>query len=64
LVSLVVGNESLLLNILHKSALCVLGNVAIVITDHLDEEGLGFTFAWLGNNFLLDQVNDTLAISG
>ena len=64
MVSLVVGNESLLLDILHKSALCVLSNVAIVITDHLDEKGLGFPFTWLGDDFLLDQVNDTLAVSG
>ena len=63
-VCLVVSLERVLLYLFEEVSLGVLGDVAVVVANHLDEEGLGFTFAWLGNNFLLDQVNDTLAISG
>ena len=40
LVSLVVCLEGVLLDLLHEGALSVLGDVAVVVTDHLDEEGL------------------------
>lgn len=64
LVSLVVGLEGVLLDLLHELALGVLGNVAVVVTDHLDEESLGLTLAGLGENLLLDHVDDELAVLG
>ena len=44
-------------------ALCSLCNIAVVVTDHLDEEGLGFTVACLGKDLLVDHVNNTLAVT-
>jgi len=41
LIGLVVSFKSFLLNFFHKVALCVLSDVAVVVTDHLDEESLG-----------------------
>ena len=64
LVSLVVSLKSLLLNLFHKVTLGVLSDVAVVITDHLDEESLRFTIAWLGKHLGVNHVNDTLAVSG
>ena len=48
LVSLVVSLKSLLLNLFHEVTFGVFSDVAVVITDHLDEESLGFTIAGLG----------------
>jgi len=64
LVGLVVCLKGGLLDLFHKCTLCVLGNVAVVISDHLDEESLGFTFASLGKDFALDHVNNVLAVLG
>jgi len=64
LVSLVVGLEGRLLDLLEESVACVLSDVAVVVTDHLDEEGLGLTVAVLGQNVLVDDLNDLLAVLG
>jgi hypothetical protein len=54
LVSLLVGGQGFLLHFLELVALGVLGDVAVVITDHLDEEGLGLVNAVLGEHLSLD----------
>ena len=61
-VGLVVSLKSVLLDLLKVITLGVLGNVAVVVTNHLDEESLGFTIASLGENLGVDDVNDTLAV--
>ena len=40
----------------------IFSDVAVVITDHLDEESLSFIGTLLGKNFLVNKVNDALAI--
>ena len=62
LVSLVVGLECLLLNLLQIVTLGILGNVAEVITDHLDEKGFWLTTTLLVEDLLVDHVDDVLAI--
>jgi hypothetical protein len=62
LVSLIVGLEGVLLDRLHKGTLCVLCDVAVVVTDHLDEEGLGLTVARLSEHLVVDGVNNVLAV--
>jgi len=64
LVGLVLGLESVLLDLLHEGALRVLGNVAVVVTDHLHEEGLGLTLAGLGEHLVVDDADDALAVGG
>merc|ERR1711957_266507 len=61
-VGFVVSGEGSLLDLLEVVALGVLGNVAVVIADHLDEEGLGLTTAGLGEDLGVDHVNDSLAV--
>jgi hypothetical protein len=63
LVSLIVGLEGVLLDFLHEGTFGVLSDVAVVVTDHLDEESLGLTVARFGENLFVDHVNDTLAVS-
>jgi len=63
LVGRFVSLESVLLNLLEVVTLGVLGDVAEVVTNHLDEEGLGLTVASLGENLGVDDVNNTLAVS-
>jgi len=63
LVGLFVSVESLLLDIFEKISLCVLGDVAVVVADHLDEEGPGLTLTLLLENLGVDHVDDALAIS-
>jgi len=62
LVGFIVGLESVLLDRLHEGALGVLGDVAVVVTDHLDEEGLGLTVAGLGEHLGVDGVDNALAV--
>jgi len=62
LVGLIVRLERVLLNILEVIALGVLGNVAVVVADHLDEEGLGLAAGSLIQHVLLDHVDDALAV--
>ena len=51
-------------HLLEKVSLRVLCDVTIVVTDHLDEEGLGFTVTLLGEHFCADHVNNLLAVTG
>ena len=62
-VGLLVGGLSLLLDILEGGILGVFGNIAIVITDHLDEESLGLFVALSLEDLGVDHVNDLLAVS-
>jgi hypothetical protein len=64
LVGLVVCLKGFLLDLLHEGTLCVLGDVAVVVSDHLDEEGLGLTFACLLENLFLDHGDNGLAVFG
>ena len=64
LVSLVVGLEGALLDVLEECVACVLSDVAVVVSDHLDEKGLGLTVAVLGQNVLVDDLDDLLAVLG
>ena len=63
-VGLVVSFEGLLLDALKLVGLGVFCNVAIVVTDHLDEECLGLTVASLSENLIVDHINNSLAVSG
>ena len=62
LVGAVVGFEGVRFGGLEVSTLGVLGNVTIVVTDHLDKEGLWLTIAGLLEHVLVDHVDDALAI--
>ncbi len=64
MVCFVVGFKGILLDLFHKGTFSVLGNVAIVVTNHFDEECFGFTLAGLRENLLVDHINDELAITG
>jgi hypothetical protein len=64
LVSFVVGFERVLLDLLKLGLLGVLSDVAVVVADHLDEEGLGLTVAVLGEDFVVNHVNNLLAVTG
>jgi hypothetical protein len=62
--SLFVSLEGVLLNRLELGILCVLSDVAVVVTDHLDEEGLGLASALLCEHLIVDGVDDHLAVVG
>ena len=62
-VSLFVGLLSLALDLLKFGVLRVLGNVAVVVADHLDEEGFRFVRAGAGEDAGVDHVDDLLAVS-
>jgi len=64
LVGLVVSLQGRLLNLIEEGVTGVLSDVAVVVTDHLDEEGLGLTVAVLRENVLVDDINDVLAVLG
>ena len=64
LVRLVVGFEGFVLHFLELGILGVLSNVAVVVTDHLDEEGAGFILAIAVHHFGLDDVDYLLAVLG
>jgi hypothetical protein len=64
LVSFVVSFERVLLDLLKLGILGVLSDVAVVVADHLDEEGLGLTVAVLGEDFVVNHVNNLLAVTG
>jgi hypothetical protein len=64
LVSLLVSFLGRVLYLLKTVIFCVLSNVAIVVTDHLDEEGAGFvSAALLINHLLVDDSDNFLAVS-
>ena len=52
-----------MLDLLEVITLGVLSDVTVVVSDHLGEEGLGLTFAGLGENLRVDHVNNSLAVS-
>ena len=62
-VSFVVSAKGSLLDFLKFGILGVLRDVAVVVTNHLDEEGLGLTVAGLGEDLIVDDSDDTLAVS-
>ena len=63
-VGLLVGGLGLGLDRLELVVFGVLGDVAVVVTDHLHKEGLGLVRASLSEHFRVDHVNDFLAVSG
>ena len=54
-VSIVVSLKGLLFHFLKLCILCILGNVTVVVTNHLHEECLGFFTACLCENFGFNQ---------
>jgi hypothetical protein len=64
LVGFLVGLESVLLDGLEEGICRVLSDVAVVVTDHLDEEGLGLTLAGLFKHLFRDAIDDALAVCG
>ena len=63
IVSLLISLLGLLLDILEELVLGVLGNVAVVISYHLDEESLGLLRAIGVEDAVVDHVDDLLAVS-
>ena len=61
-VGLVVSGEGGLLDLLEVITLGVLGDVSVVVSDHLDEESLGLSVARFGEDLLVDHVDDSLAV--
>ena len=62
LVGIVVGFEGLLLDFLKLGIFGVLGNVAVVVADHLDEESLGLVLAVSVEDLGVDDLDDALAV--
>jgi len=62
LVGLLVGGLGLVLDILEGGVLGVLGDVAVVVTDHLDEECLGLIGALALEHAGVDHIDDLLAV--
>ena len=63
LVGLVVSFEGLNLDTFELVGLSVFSDVAVVVTDHLDEEGSGLIVAFLGEDLRFNDVNDALAVT-
>ena len=61
-ISLFVGSLCLALDLLELGVLGVLGNVAVVVAHHLDEESLGFIGAFTVEDAGLDHVDNFLAV--
>ena len=61
-VGLFVGFLGLFLDFFKLLVLGVLGDVAVVVTNHLDEEGLGLIGAVGVENAAVDHVDDLLAV--
>ena len=62
-VSLLVCSLGLLLDVFKLVILGVLGNIAVIITDHLDEEGFGLLSAFGAEDAAVDHLDDLLAVS-
>ena len=52
-----------MLDFFKLAVLSILGDVAVVVTDHLDEESLCLTIARFGQHLLLDDSDDALAVT-
>jgi len=63
LVGLVVSFKSFDLDCFELIGLGVFSDVAVVITDHLDEEGSGLIVAILGEDLRVNHVDDALAVT-
>ena len=63
LVGFIVSLECLLLHRFKLVGFSIFSNVAIVVTDHLNEESFGLSTARFAQHFLLDHVNNFLAVS-
>ena len=63
-VSLLVCLLSLLLDFLKLILFSVLGDVTIIVTYHLHEEGLGLVGAFSAEHTVVDHINNLLAVSG
>jgi hypothetical protein len=63
LISLLVSFESLGLDLLKLLSSCVLRDVAIVVSHHLDEESLGLSITSLVKNLGVDHFNDSFTVS-
>ena len=61
-VSLFISLLSLLLDFLEFRILGIFGNIAVVIADHFDEEGLRLVSAISLEDARVDHVNDLLAV--
>ena len=59
-----VSLKSLVLHLLEFSVLGVLGNVAVVVTDHLDEESLCLILAVVAQHLGVDNADDLLTVLG
>ena len=64
LVRFFISLESLLLDCFKLGSLCIFSDVAIVVTHHLYKEGSRFSLTVLGQDFLVDHVNNVLAVLG
>jgi len=64
LVGFLVGLEGAFLNLIELGGLGVLGDVSVVVTDHLHEECLWLTLAGLGENLIVDHGDDLLTVLG
>ena len=61
-VGLLVSGLGLSFHFFEESILGVLGNVAVVVTDHLDEESLSLGLAFSAEDASVDHVDDLLAV--
>lgn len=59
---ILVSLERLCLGFFEHGSLGVLRDVAIVVTDHLGEEGFGFALARLAQHLGIDDADDPLAV--
>ena len=62
LLGLLVGLQGLLFAVLESVSLGVLGDVSAVVTDHLEEEGLGLSLGGRSKNVSLDNVDNGLTV--
>ena len=62
--SSVVSLKSFVLGILELGVLGIFSHVAIVIADHLHEEGLCLWLALLAEDFVIDHADDLFTVGG
>ena len=61
-VGFIVSSKGLLFNLIEVITLGVLGDVTVVISNHLDEEGLRLSVTRLSKDLVVNHINDSLAI--